>query len=155
MTNNIPILTNLVSVYVCKKVEGLAKFLILKRKSKYMFGLWQQVSGKIEEDETATQAAVREIKEETGLTPEKLFSADIVETFFDADYNAIRINPIFVAIVSGDVDVTLSHEHSEFKWATASEAKAHFSFYQQRMPLDVIEQEFILREPLQNLRINF
>ena len=45
------------------------KFLILKRsKTKIYEHLWQGVAGKIEKRETAWQAAIRELKEELGIT---------------------------------------------------------------------------------------
>ena len=40
------------------------------------------VSGGIHPEEKAWEAAIREVKEETGLTPERLYSADAVETFY-------------------------------------------------------------------------
>ena len=40
------------------------------------------VSGGIEQGETATAAALREIREETGLSPSTFYLADAVETFY-------------------------------------------------------------------------
>ena len=151
--NRIPINTNFVAVYVCKKVNGKSRYLILKRKSEYMHGLWGQVAGKIEEGETAVQAALRETLEETGLTPDSLYSVDVVESFYEVGYNYISIIPIFLAFVSDRSNVTLSFEHSEYKWVTANQAKKLLPFIQQKRTIDIIEQEFILKEPLENLRI--
>ena len=41
-------------------------------KIKYMPGLWQMVTGKMKDGETAYQTALREIKEETTLKPDKV-----------------------------------------------------------------------------------
>jgi dATP pyrophosphohydrolase len=152
--NRIPINTNFVAVYVCRKAKGKSRYLILKRKSQYMHGLWGQVAGKIEEGETAAQAALRETKEETGLTPDKIYSVDVVESFYEADYNYISIIPVFVAFVPARAVVALSWEHREYKWVTPNQAKKLLPFIQQKRTIDIIEQEFILKKPLQNLRIN-
>jgi dATP pyrophosphohydrolase len=40
------------------------------------------VSGGIEEGETAVEAALREIQEETGICPGTLYSADAVKNFY-------------------------------------------------------------------------
>ncbi|HBD83024.1 MAG TPA: NUDIX hydrolase, partial [Dehalococcoidia bacterium] len=45
---------------------------------------WQEISGLIEPRETAWEAALREIKEETGLTPYRFYSADFVERFYES-----------------------------------------------------------------------
>lgn len=152
---NVSIKTNFVAIYVCKKIKGNARYLILKRKSKYMHGLWGQVAGKIEDGETAWQAALRETKEETGITPEKLYTVDIVESFYEITSNHISIIPAFVAFVAESSSVSLSNEHSEYKWVTANQAKKLLPFIQQKRTIDIIQQEFILKEPLENLRVIF
>jgi len=144
-----------VSVYVCRKKNGQGRYLILKRKSGYMYGLWQQVSGKILQDEKGWQAALREIKEETGIVPESLYSVDVVESFYEATQNCINIIPVFVAFVSDNCDVKLSSEHSEYRWVTAQEAMAYVSYAPQKMSIETIEREFVNKEPPETLRIDF
>jgi len=153
-TGRIPIESFVVSVYVCKKEDDRGRYLLLKRKSKYMYGLWQQVSGKIKKGETGWQAAIREIKEETGLVPESLYSADVVESFYEANQNCVNIIPVFVAFVGGDSKVVLSSEHSEYKWLAAEEAIEHVSFPLQKMAIDLIEKQFVRRNPPEELKIN-
>ena len=53
-----------VDTYVFRKIQNGYKFLMLKRaETKIYEHLWQGVAGKMEEGETAWQAAVRELKE--------------------------------------------------------------------------------------------
>ena len=94
---SIPIRTSIVCAYIFKRNDEGHKFLLLKRKSKYMFGVWQQVAGKIEKGESAVQAVLREIEEETGNWPKELYSADIAETFYDPAHDCIHLVPVFVA----------------------------------------------------------
>jgi dATP pyrophosphohydrolase len=152
-SSKIPIRAAVVCAQVFKRDDGVARFLILKRKSKYMFGVWQQVAGSIENGETAVEAILRELEEETGQVPMALYSADIVESFYEANYNLIELIPVFVAEFASHAEIVLSDEHSEYKWVSAAEAREHFTFHQQKSSLEIIEREFILKEPPKELRI--
>mgnify|MGYP003323119273 CR=1 FL=1 len=56
-----------IDAYVYTKTNIEMKFLLLKRaKTKLYEHLWQGVAGKIEAGETSWEAAIRELKEETG-----------------------------------------------------------------------------------------
>jgi dihydroneopterin triphosphate diphosphatase len=152
---SIPIRTSYINVYVFKRFADGPKFLILKRKSRYMYGLWQQVAGKVEEGENGAAAALREIDEETGNYPKYLYSADIVEIFYDIAHSCIHIVPVFVAEFPVRSRVVLSPEHSECKWVTSDEAKKYLPFAQQKESIDTIDREFIDKEPPWQLRIEF
>ena len=57
-----------VDAYVFRQTNNGLRFLILKRaETKIYEHLWQGVAGKIEKGEKAWQAAIRELKEETGF----------------------------------------------------------------------------------------
>ena len=150
----IPIRTCVVSAYIFRKKAGNIQFLIIKRKSRYMFGLWQQVAGRIEQGETAVQAILREIKEETGIIPKGLYSADIVESFYEDTHNCIHIVPVFAAIADSKAEVILSEEHSAYKWVSAAQAKKYLTFIQQRNSIDIINKEFALKKPPEELRMS-
>jgi len=152
--SSIPLRSAVVCAYIFRKDAGAARFLILKRKSSYMSGVWQQVSGAIADGETPVEAILREIKEETGHFPEALYSADLVEIFYEPTIDCIEMIPVFVAEF-GRTEIVLSDEHSEYEWVTASEAKEHFTFHQQKSAIEIIEREFILKKPPLELRIDF
>jgi dATP pyrophosphohydrolase len=149
----IPIRTSVVCAYIFKREANKAKFLILKRKCQYMYGLWQQVAGKIEQGETAIQAILREIKEETGLVPKTFYSADIVESFYEDTHDCIHMVPVFVAVVDTKSKVVLSDEHNHYKWVSAAQAKKMVSFYQQKTSIGIVEKEFARKKPPEQLRI--
>lgn len=127
--------------------------LLLKR-TQTLAGTWCQIAGKIEEGETAWQAALRELEEETGLTPVQVYSADICEQFYEAHRDAITIAPVFVAIVAPDQIVRLNHEHSAHRWVSFEEAAEMVTFGGQRRVLRWIEDEFVKRAPAEHLRID-
>jgi len=111
-----------VDCYVYLKTDDDLKFLLLKRnKNKIYEHLWQGVAGKIEEGETPPEAAIRELKEETGLDPVNMFVADHVSRFYEVHGDRVNIVPVF-GIEAGSTEVTLSDEHIDFKWVNIKEA---------------------------------
>jgi dATP pyrophosphohydrolase len=106
-----------IDAYVFIKTKSGLKYLLLKRAEEKIYGgLWQCVTGKIEADEPAWKTAVRELKEETGLTPINMFVADHVSQFYEANKNRMNLIPVFGIEVDSD-EVKLSDEHSKFVWA--------------------------------------
>lgn len=88
------------------------KVLLVKRRVKEGSLSWQFPAGAVEEGETASQAATREAKEETGLT------------VADSKVLGERVHPatgrtmVYVAcdLVEGDARVADDEELSEFAW---------------------------------------
>jgi len=142
-------LTSLVAV----RNRGARHEVLLLRRTQTLIGEWCQVAGSIEEGETAWQAALRELDEETGLKPDALYSADTCEQFYEADRDAITIAPVFVAFIDSAAAVSLNHEHSEYRWAGFDEAIEMVAFGGQRRVLRWIEEEFIRRKPSVHLLI--
>jgi dATP pyrophosphohydrolase len=86
---SIPIKSFSVAAYVCRIENGRGIFLVLRRNNQYLRDSWQMVSGMIEKGEKGWEAALREIKEETGLVPEAFYSTNMVETFYEVKQNSI------------------------------------------------------------------
>jgi len=148
----ITIRARMASVVVLRGAGTDCEVLLLRR-SQTLVGTWCQVSGGIEDGETAWQAALRELAEETDLRPASLYSADTCEQFYEADRDAILLSPVFVAFVDEDAEVVLNEEHSEYRWVSFEEAIEMVSFGGQRRVLRWIEDEFVRRVPAEYLRI--
>ncbi len=148
----IPIKSFSISVIILREIAGDAEILLLRR-NHTLVGEWCQISGAIEDGETAWQAALREMQEETGLTPLRLYSGDICEEFYEADRDAITVVPVFVAYVDFAAEVTLNPEHSEYKWVSLDWAQDMVPFGGQRRVLRHIKQEFVMRDPNKHLLI--
>ena len=111
-----------VDCYVYQQTDKGLKFLILKRNEKKLYEhLWQGVAGKIEKNEEAWQTAIRELKEETGLDPVKMFVADHVSQFYEKHGDRVNLVPVF-GIEVDSKNVILSDEHIEYKWVDFKEA---------------------------------
>ena len=110
------IVVRVIDAYVFRRTKNGIKFLLLKRaKTKIYEHLWQGVAGKIEKNESAIEAATRELMEETGFTPCKMFVADHVSKFYEANGDRINLVPVF-GIEVQDSNVVISEEHCDFKW---------------------------------------
>ena len=94
------------------------EFLILKRSPDEQVypNIWQVVTGRIEEGEVAFAAAIREVTEETGLVPSRIWTVPTVTIFFNAQKDVINHAPVFGFLVSQQLEVEISNEHSEYKW---------------------------------------
>ena len=110
------ILVRVIDAYVFRQTHDGLRFLLLKRaKTKMYEHLWQGVAGKIEGNENAWEAAIRELKEETGFRPVRMFVADHVSRFYETHGDRVNLVPVF-GIEVDDANVTLSKEHCEFRW---------------------------------------
>mgnify|MGYP001418180912 FL=1 len=110
------VVVRVIDAYVFNRKNKEIRFLLLKRaKTKIYEHLWQGVAGKIEAGETSWEAAIRELKEETGFEPVRMFVADHVSKFYEAHGDWVNMVPVF-GIEVEDEEVILSDEHCEFKW---------------------------------------
>ena len=152
MKQRISIRATGVVVYVMRRRKDDVQFLLLLRTAE-RGGFWQEVSGNVERGETAWQTALREVHEETGLMVTELFSTDQVECFYQHQKDRIYMAPAFVAFVPDKQDVKLSHEHTEFRWASLKEALELLPYAQQRSIAEYVDREFLRRKPHDRLRI--
>ncbi|MBU0898514.1 MAG: NUDIX domain-containing protein [Nanoarchaeota archaeon] len=94
------------------------KYLILKRSTDSVTypDHWDFPGGKIEHGEEVEESLIREVKEETDL------DVKVIRPIFAFQKSLNRPNIFIVYLcekVSGKIE--LSHEHTEYKWATREE----------------------------------
>ena len=65
---------------------------------------------------------MRELKEETGFEPVRMFVADHVSKFYEVHGDRINFVPVFGIEVDRE-DVKISEEHCDFKWVDFEIAK--------------------------------
>jgi dATP pyrophosphohydrolase len=101
------------------------EFLQLRRAAgEYMGGTWQIVRGTSEPGETAPKAALRELREETGLLPSEFYRLSHLESFYIPADETIWHCPAFCAIVGRDVEVILNNEHDAARWVPRASIEA-------------------------------
>lgn len=149
----LPVKSFSVSIFILKSDEDGTKVLLLRRTG-YLAGLWCQVAGGIEQGEKAWQTAIREVREETGIVLSELWSADILEQFYEVDKECITLVPVFVSTVQKNTKVILNDEHDAYKWVKFEEANALLSFPGQKKALAAVKAEFVDKEPCPHLKID-
>ena len=132
-----------VEVYPFRRTGLGAEFLALRRsEGRSLAGVWQPVTGKIEQGETAVQAAVRELHEETGFTTTTWWGLETMSTFFEWSKDEVRTLPLFAAEIESE-DVRLSPEHDAFKFVDLGEAEKLFLWSAQAAGVRAVRDEII------------
>jgi dihydroneopterin triphosphate diphosphatase len=149
----VPIMCTGVAIVLLKKIENDYKVLVLKRATSVLNNVWCYIGGAIEEGEKAWESALREVKEETGITNVLLYSTNKFDQIYSPKENYIYVAPVFVGYVDEQQEVTLNYEHSEYKWLSFKEAIATVSLPGNDEVLMSIEKHFVMRNPPEYLRI--
>ncbi|MBZ0180759.1 MAG: NUDIX pyrophosphatase [Melioribacteraceae bacterium] len=135
------IISNLVEAHIVRKVNNNLEFLLLKRANHETYaGIWQMVTGSINEDETAYETAAREIKEETGLSIKKLWVVPRINSFYYPKNDSVCLVPVFATLIDENLDINISAEHSEFMWVKKNEAITMLAWDGQRKSVELIEE---------------
>lgn len=132
--------TSLVDVYVLRMAGSSLECLALRRAPGGRCpGSWESVHGHIEPAEQPAGAASRELEEETGLIPLRLYNLSRVELFYQHRTDEVALVPVFAAFVSPEARVRLGSEHDSFEWLTPPAARLRFAWPRERRALDDIE----------------
>ena len=106
--------------------SGKNEFLLLN----YPQGHWDFVKGKIEQNETSHEAAIRETREETGITNIEFIDGfeESVEYDFRFKNEDIHKKVIFFLAKTDEKKISLSHEHNDFIWLEYDDALKKTTF---------------------------
>lgn len=131
--------TSLVDVYVLRMSGAELECLALRRgPGGRCPGSWESVHGHIEPMEQPAGAAARELEEETGLAPIRLYNLSRVELFYQHRTDEVSLVPVFAALVDYSARVRLGPEHDGFEWLSPAAARLRFAWPRERRALDDI-----------------
>lgn len=142
------IVSDIVEVVVFRFARTGPEFLLLRRAAdEQVFpGIWQVLTGTVNEGETALAAARREVEEETGLKPSRFWIVPYVGTFYEPHADAIHHCPFFAAQVGPSNEPALSPEHQAHRWLPLGEATAMLVWPSQRAGLSIANQSIVKGE---------
>lgn len=116
------------------------EFLLLKRAGKKIYaGQWRMVGGKAEPGEAYWQAALRELREETGLIPIKMWTIPSVNTFYEHVSDTVYHIPAFAAELDASAEPVLDDEHSAFEWFSLENAEEQIRWPEQKRLLKLTD----------------
>jgi len=142
----------MVKTYAFRMKGNSIEFILLKRSENDIYpNLWQMVSGRIEEGEKAYDAALRELKEETGLEALRMWVIPNVESFYSHELDSLILIPVFAALVDSESTAKISEEHSGLKWAGIEECKKILAWEQEKKTIDVLCDYYFNKRELLNL----
>jgi ADP-ribose pyrophosphatase len=128
---------SLVDLYVLRGAGAGLECLVLRRAAGGRCpGSWETVHGHIEPGEAPADAARRELQEETGLAPERLYNLSRVETFYQHRLDEVALVPVFAAFVPAAAAVRTGAEHDRFEWLRPAEARKRFAWPREARGLD-------------------
>jgi 8-oxo-dGTP pyrophosphatase MutT (NUDIX family) len=101
-------------IILFRKEETKNLFLLLH----YPSGHWDFVKGKMEKGESSHQTAVRETKEETGITDIAFLEnfEEWIEYNFQHQGELVNKKVVFFLAETKTKDVKISHEHQGYTW---------------------------------------
>jgi dATP pyrophosphohydrolase len=137
------IIDDIIEAHIFRLNEGRIEFLLLKRAANEVYPLlWQPVTGRMNEGETAYEAALREIAEETNLTPGEFWVVPNVNSFYNPNKDTVSLIPVFVGRVAADSEITISEEHDDYGWFEFEDAIRLLAWPGQRKSAEIINRYF-------------
>ena len=95
---------------------------------------WEAVHGRIEPDERPEDAAIREVREEAGLSVDRLYSITC-QPFYLHRAGVVQVAIVFAAFVGEDSTVRLGDEHQRYEWLTMPAAATRLMWPREREAL--------------------
>ncbi len=132
----------LLELYPFRFHDDHLEHLLLKRSptDRLYPGIWQIITGTIEEGEKAFEAALRELKEETGFTPLRFWVLPDVSSFYDPESDTVQMCVVFSCQLSDSESPVLSEEHQAWQWCRSNVAKPMLAWPSQRDHIDLIDR---------------
>ena len=100
---------------------------------------WETVHGRIEPGEEPEEAAVREVREETGLEVRRLYNV-CVQPFYLHKSHTVELAVVFAAFVDPAAEIALGDEHVQAEWLVPDRALERFVWPRERAALRDILQ---------------
>ena len=112
-----------------EKSAGIVLFRNISNKNEFLLlnypqGHWDFIKGKVEQNETLHETAIRETKEETGISNIKFIDGfeESVEYDFRFKNEDIHKKVIFFLAKTSEKKISLSHEHNDYLWLGNNDA---------------------------------
>jgi len=127
-----------IDVYVIRPLADGWRVLVMQRSDDTRCPTaWETVHGHVESGEEPEEAAIREVREETGLSVERLYNVT-VQPFYLHKQHIVELAVVFAAFVGDDTRVVSGPEHQACEWLGVEDALQRFHWPRERAALKEI-----------------
>jgi type II secretory ATPase GspE/PulE/Tfp pilus assembly ATPase PilB-like protein/8-oxo-dGTP pyrophosphatase MutT (NUDIX family) len=127
-----------VDVYVVRPLpEGWKVLTVQRANDTRCPGAWETIHGRLDSQEKPEDGAVREVREETGLSVSRLYNVT-VQPFYLHMFGTVQLAIVFCAFVDEPANVTLGDEHQNYEWLSPHDASSRFIWPREREALSHI-----------------
>jgi 8-oxo-dGTP pyrophosphatase MutT (NUDIX family) len=124
-----------VDVFVILPLHTEWRVLVLQRAADTRCpGAWETIHGRIEPGERPEHAALREVKEESGLDASRMYSIT-VHPFYLHSQQTVQLAIVFAVFVDEPAIVATGPEHRAHEWLSVEGAIARFVWPRERTSL--------------------
>jgi dATP pyrophosphohydrolase len=135
------VVSDIVDVYVFRRLNARVQFLLLQRRVDVALGqTWQSFHTQIQRNESTLAAARRAVLELSGLNISTVYSADYINQFYDDVRDVLVLAPVIAVNVSPQAPVQLGAELRDCAWLDRDEATARLPFTGQRWAVRHIDE---------------
>ncbi len=118
--------------------EGWRILVLRRAEGTRCTGAWEVVHGRIEGDERPEEAALRELREETGLAAQRLYNVTC-HPFYLHRFGVVQVAVVFAVFADSAVARSLGEGHDAGEWVSMDEAMERLVWPRSRASLRDIE----------------
>lgn len=148
--STIPIRSNYIRVYICREHAGELEMLLISKDSLLD---WSVSHVNVKYSELCWQAALAEVRRDTGNIPDRIYSVNKVETTFCVVTHSILLSPVFVAFFDHGQETTPMIQEVTTMWVKVKDATFYLEDSNHKEALTVLREEFYLKEPSEKLKV--
>ncbi len=135
------IATDVVDVYVFRRLNARVQFLLLQRRNDVpMARTWQAFHHEIPEGQTAPDAARAALRSLASLEADRFYSADFINQFYDEARDVVVLAPVLAVTLAADGAIDLADDFQDAGWFDRDEATARLPFSGQRWAVRHIDE---------------
>lgn len=146
------VVSDIVDVYVFRRLNGRVQFLLLQRKPDVSMGnTWQAFHSQIQMGETTLSTVKRVVSDAADLEVDTIYSADYINQFYDEGRDAMVLSPVFAVTVKSQAPVRLSEEYRDAGWFDRDDSTTRLPFSGQRWAVRHIDEIMGIGEDERNI----
>ncbi len=146
------VVSDIVDVYVFRRLNARVQFLLLQRKPEVSLGnTWQAFHSQIHMGDTTLQTVKQVVNEAVDLEVDTIYSADYINQFYDEGRDAMVLSPVFAVTVKSQAPVRLSAEYRDAGWFDRNDAMSRLPFSGQRWAVRHIDEIMGIGEDERNI----